>query len=360
MKNICFFNTIPTWGGGEKWHYEMANYAAILNYNVFFFTKKGGVLDTKIQNTEIHKEYITNKNLSYLKLKKVKQVAKKLKEFKVDIIILNASQDLKLGGLAANKAGVKNIIYRRGSAIPIKNTFINRYFFSNIVTNIIANSEATKNTINQNKNLFPKDKIQVIPNGIATKNFLDDDTKIYIKDKESFVLGNLGRLVKQKNQFFLLEVAKELKSKNINFKLLIGGEGGLKEALLKKRKEYQLEAEVYFVGFVNHPKIFLKQIDIFLLSSLWEGFGYVIAEAMLCEKPVIAFNVSSNPELIVDNENGFLTKVNDVNAFVNKILLLKKEKNTLKKMGTSGKNKIITEFDESVARHKFISFIESL
>jgi glycosyltransferase involved in cell wall biosynthesis len=268
---------------------------------------------------------------------------------------------MKFACLAAKKAGVKNVIYRRGSAIPIKDSFINRYFFTKIITNVLANSYATKETINaKNKNIFPKDKIVVIPNGIETQKFLERFKAIKEHKNKVLTLGNLGRLVKQKNQFFLLEVAKVLKKENFPFQLIIGGEGKLKTALINKTKDYNLENEVEFVGFVKNPQVFMSKLDVFLLSSLWEGFGYVIAEAMLCKKPVIAFNISSNPELVIDNENGFLTNVNDVTAFVTKIKELSTQKDLIAKLGENGRNKILTEFDAFLIREQFKNYINNL
>lgn len=361
MKTICFFNSIESWGGGEKWHFEMATYVSSQNYNVLFYLNKKSVLNKKFKSNNVKKEYIEVGNFSYLNLFKINKVAKVLKDASVDVIVINSSQDMKFAGLAAKKAGVKNIIYRRGSAIPIKNTFINRYFFSSIITNVLANSYATKETINaKNKNIFPKNNITVIPNGIETQIFLDDFNTIKKEKRAIFTLGNLGRLVKQKNQFFLLEVAKELKKENFPFKLIIGGEGKLKNDLIKKSEELHLENEVEFVGFVKNPRVFMSKIDVFLLSSLWEGFGYVIAEAMLCEKPVIAFNVSSNPELVVENKNGFLTELNDVSAFVTKIKELSINKKLISELGKNGRNKIVTEFDAFLVRERFKNYIDNL
>ncbi|AUC84882.1 hypothetical protein CW731_06065 [Polaribacter sp. ALD11] len=361
MKTICFFNSIETWGGGEKWHFEMASYTSSQNYNILFFLNIKSALNDRIKNDNLKKYFIEVGNFSYLNFIKVNKVAKVLRAAAVDVIVINSSQDMKFAGLAAKKAGVKNIIYRRGSAIPIKNSFINRYFFSNIITDVLANSFATKETINaKNKNIFPKDKIIVIPNGIETQKFLEDFDTIKVENNKVFTLGNLGRLVKQKNQFFLLEVAKVLKNENFPFKLIIGGEGKLKEALINKTKEFNLENEVKLVGFVDNPKLFMSKLDVFLLSSLWEGFGYVIAEAMLCEKPVVAFNISSNPELIVEKENGFLTEVNDVKAFVAKIKELNTKNYLISEFGKNGRNKIVTEFDALLVREKFKNYIESL
>lgn len=359
-KTICFFNTIKKWGGGEKWHFEMACFLVSKNYNVHFITSKKSVLASKLEQTTIKTYFVDVKNFSFLNTIKVNKTATYLKENKIDIVIINSSQDMKLGGLASKKANVKHIIYRRGSAIPIKNSFVNRYFFANVITAIIANSEATKQTINTNYKLFSENKIFVLRNGIDTRCFLSNTSKIKKQDKSRIILGNLGRLVNQKNQLFLIDVAKHLKKKNIHFQLLIGGEGKLKSKLESKIAAYQLQDEVVLEGFINNSEDFLNKLDIFLLSSLWEGFGYVIAEAMLCKKPVIAFDVSSNPELVIHNKNGFLTIPNHVNDFTEKIIHLINDSEKRKIMGEFGFQKIVNEYDSNIIRKQFEIYLATL
>jgi glycosyltransferase involved in cell wall biosynthesis len=362
MKNsICFFNTIQEWGGGEKWHFEMASFLLSKNYDVHFITSKKGDLAKKLENTGIKTFFVDVKNFSFLNTNKVNSVANYLKENKLEIVIVNSSQDMKFGGLAAKKAKIKHIIYRRGSAIPIKNSLTNRYFFSNVITNVIANSLETKKTINTKGKLFNEDKIFVLRNGIDTKSYIDSaNLNQNKKSNNKIVLGNIGRLVKQKNQLFLLEVAKKLKEKEINFELKIGGEGKLRNLLESKITAYQLENQVFLEGFIDSPAFFLNDIDVFLLSSLWEGFGYVLAEAMLLKKPVIAFNNSSNPELITNNKNGFLTKKNNVSDFTEKIIDLINDPDKRNKMGEFGYNKIINEYDFNVIQKQFETFLNSL
>jgi glycosyltransferase involved in cell wall biosynthesis len=359
MNTICFFNTTKTWGGGEKWHYEIALEMFRSNFKILMIVSENSDLHKRIKELPISIETITVNNLSYLNLLKVQRLKKTLKKHKVQTVIMNSSEDMKLGGLAAKKAAISTIIYRRGSAIPIKNTFVNRYFFSNVITNILANSDATKKTINENNSqMFPEQKITVIPNGIDTESFLRADYKpLYIRKGEEFIIGNLGRLVPQKNQEFLIDVVSELKKRNLKIKLIIGGEGKLRKELMQKTIQLNLEKEIEFFGFVKTPKNLMHSIDIFILSSLWEGFGYVIAEAMLCEKPVLAFNISSNPELVKDTKNGYLTTLNEVNEMCNKIEELYNNTSLIKELGTNGKELIITKFDIKYTKQKVREFI---
>ena len=101
-----------------------------------------------------------------------------LRKENIGTIIINLSSDLKVAGIAAKLAGVRNIIYRRGSAIAIRDTWLNRFLYREVVTEIIANSEETARTILQNnQKLVPEEKIKVIYNGI--------DLEVYDKQQRS-------------------------------------------------------------------------------------------------------------------------------------------------------------------------------
>lgn len=356
---ICFFNSTKTWGGGEKWHYEMAMYLHAKGYKVLVIVSPESQLSKRLQTKNIPQEKIKISNFSYLNPRKINKVASFYKKHSVYSVIMNSSEDMKLGGLAAKKVELNRVIYRRGSAIPIKNSVINRFFFKKVLTEVLTNSEATKKTINsKNPYLFPKDKITVIPNGIDV-NIFDklDGEKLYTKEDSELLLGNLGRMVFQKNQKFLIEVALELKSRNTNFKILLGGIGRLEKSIKEKIKSHKLEKEIILLGFIDNPKSFMDTIDVFLLPSIWEGFGYVLAEAMLCEKPVIAFDISSNSQLVESDVNGFLVPFNDVKCFCDKIEILNKDLSKTKEMGLSGRNKIQKEFDSEIIYKKVEEYL---
>ncbi|WP_442266264.1 glycosyltransferase family 4 protein [Tenacibaculum sp. ZS6-P6] len=360
-KTICFFNSTKTWGGGEKWHYEMSSYLFLKGIKVLVIVSPNSELQKKVNTVGIPYEEVKVSNFSYLNSKKVTNVAAFLINHNVSTIVMNSSEDMKLGGLAAKKAKVNRIIYRRGSAIPIKNTFINRYFFKNVLNEVLANSEATKHTINEkNENLFPKNKITVIPNGINISKFDDLAFEVlYTKNDDEIVLGNLGRMVFQKNQEFLIQLALELRKRALNFKILIGGTGKLEEVLQEKIKKCNLENEIILLGFIKNPKSFMNSIDIFLLPSRWEGFGYVLAEAMLCEKPTIAFDISSNGQIIEDKENGFLLPFDDVLKFSDKIEFFINNKAMMTVMGKKGRKKIEEEFSSALIQEKVKEYLLS-
>ena len=328
MKTICFFNSVESWGGGEKWHFDTSLFLHNKGYKVLVVTHKKSELRKKLENTKIPCIGVSVSNLSFLNLHKISAVAKIFKDHNIGTVIINLSRDLKLAGLSAKRAGVEKVIYRRGSAIPIKNNFLNRYYFKNILTHILANSQATKDTIlANNAALFPRHHIKVIYNGLHIEEFLNKPYHpIYQRrHKDEVVLVNLGRLEFQKNQKFLIHLASELKKRALNFKIVIGGDGRLMTSLIDLRKDLEVEDKVEFCGFIANPKDIMYAGDIFLLPSFWEGFGYVLAEAGLCKKPVVAFDTSSNPEVVLHNKTGFLTEPDNVAAFADKVGIINKK-----------------------------------
>ena len=345
-KTICFFNSSKSWGGGEKWHFDIATKLHEKAYKVIAITNKESELYFKLSDRNIKTYPIEISNLSFLNPFKVKKIAQILHKEKITTIIINLPADLKVAAPAAKKAKVAKIIYRRGSAIPIKNKLLNRILFRKYVDEVIANSFATKNTIlANNPELFDKNKIKIIYNGInIDKKAEKINCNIYLRKNNELIIGNAGRFVKQKNHKFLIELALKLKELNLNFKLLLAGDGKLKSEIIDYAKQLNIEDNIVFTGFVENIKSFMSCIDIYILPSLWEGFGYVLVEAMFCQKPVVAFNLSSNPEIIEDKKTGFLVGENNLEETINKIKLLANNKKLREEQGENGKKRVLEYF----------------
>lgn len=336
---IAFFNTARVWGGGEKWHFEVSEALRGRGWETVVFTSPQSELYNRLSDSGQKLYCIRITNRSFLNLSKIKKIRDWFIKEKIDAVIINSPSDLKVAGAAAKLAGVKRIIYRRGSAIPVRNTFLNRFIFGKIVTDILANSLETKKTILlKNANLFPSEKIKVIYNGLDLSKYEEVDCEEARGGvDEPIVIGNLGRMVKQKGQHYLIDLAIELKKRGVGSKVIIGGDGSLREQLSDLAIKGNVSDSISFPGFVNDVPKFIRSIDCFVLTSLWEGFGYVIAEAFLYGKPVVAFDISSNGELIKNGENGFLVKMGDVEEMARKIEYLNKNREKMREMGIRGR-----------------------
>jgi len=131
------------------------------------------------------------------------------------------------------------------------------------------------------------------------------------------VLITAGRLTKQKGQWYLLRVFKALKEKHKDLKLVILGEGELKDYLVGLSEELGLKTyvwdrdalsesfDVYFLGFQKNPFKFIARSKLFVFSSLWEGFPNALVEAMACGVPVVSSDCRSGPREILATDTDF-------------------------------------------------------
>lgn len=317
MRTICFCNSNIPWGGGEKWHFEAALSFAQRGWQVFVLCHPKGELFTRAcAQPSIQVVPVAVGRLSFLNPLLLGKLAEFFRQHSVHAVILNLPSDVKTAGRAAHKAGVKHIYYRRGSALPVKDTCFNRYLYGQVISGLIVNSEATKTlALKNNPKLIPEERIMLLPNGIDLAAFdqaLSQAAPLtlpHMSPEPMLTLGNAGRLNKQKGQHYLLYLTKALADNGLPVRTIIAGEGERRQELEALAGQLGISGQAVFTGFMDDLAPFWKSIDIFVLSSLWEGFGFVLAEAMLAEKPVLAFNVSNIPEIVEDGLSGRLFPV---------------------------------------------------
>jgi len=356
-KNICFFNTTPFWGGGEKWHFEAAEMMSKTQHKTFFVTSENGELAKRLASVNVTPFYISTSNLSFLNPIKTNRLVEFYLKNEIDTVIFNSPNDLKLGGRAAKKANIATIVYRRGIAIEVKKKRLNQHLFKNVVTHFIFNSKSTKSLLQKNfGDFFNTKKTAVIYNAIY---FPGSPNTQQSTINSPIVIGNAGRLVEQKGQQFLIEIANVLKGKGVAFKIEIAGDGPLHQNLMQQIEHNNLSEHIKLLGFVSDMKAFMKRIDIFVSTALWEGFGFVLAEAMVEKKPVLAFDLSSNPELIKDNENGFLIPPKNIDLFAEKLETLINHVDQRKTMGENGYLFAKENFEKEKQFKKLLDFVAS-
>ena len=355
-RNICFFNTTKFWGGGEKWHFEAAEMMSKTQNKTFFICDRESELSNRLAGINVTQFHITANNLSFLNAAKVNRLVQFLKNNKVDTVIFNSPKDLKLGGKAAQKAGVKNIVYRRGIAVGVKKKRMTANLFKNVVTHFIFNSNTTKKLlIKHYKQIVDAKKSAIIYNAIEFPKEVEKLANL--SPNSQIIIGNAGRLVTQKAQHYLIDIAKKLKNKNLDFKILVAGEGPLYGGLQEEIEKQNLNKHIELLGFVNDMNSFMEQIDIFVSTALWEGFGFVLAEAMVAKKPVLAFDLSSNPELVTDGENGFLIPPNNIDLFAEKLAELINDESLRNEMGERAHTFAKTNFEKGSQFQKLLDFI---
>lgn len=190
---------------------------------------------------------------------------------------------------------------------------------------VISLSKGVKENIKQRYKV-PSEKITVIYNPVditvIKQNVKNGEIKKEhrnIFDGQSKVIITAGRLVSDKDHKTLINAFSRIEGK-LKAKLVILGEGELEEQLKKQAKELNIEEKVIFLGFMENPYIYFSQADLFVLSSLREGFGHVLAEALATGVPIVSTNCKPGAVEVLNNgEFGMLCEIANVQDMAEKM-----------------------------------------
>jgi glycosyltransferase involved in cell wall biosynthesis len=173
---------------------------------------------------------------------------------------------------------------------------------------IIAVSQGIRETLIRRYHL-PGDKIKVIYNPVEIEDVkargqeeLDPAFRDVYRDP---VIISCGRLTVQKGQWHLLRAFKGLLSQIPSARLIILGDGELRQSLTDLARSLGIEDRVILPGYQSNPFKYLSRASLFVLPSLWEGFGYVLVESMVLGLPVISTDVRSGPREILAPDTDF-------------------------------------------------------
>lgn len=196
------------------------------------------------------------------------------------------------GAIAGHFAwNVKVISHSHNSGI-LKNTLLDkiaRILLKKYLSKIVDLGFACSDIAAKNKytdEFMKTEKFSIINNSIDINKFLfNKDIRKEMRNKykinDEIIIGNIGRLEEQKNQKFLLKIFLEIKKRSIPAKLIIVGDGVLNDNLHKYAFENGIENDVIFTGKVSDSNNYYQMMDIFVLTSIYEGFPFVMVEAQV-------------------------------------------------------------------------------
>jgi glycosyltransferase involved in cell wall biosynthesis len=193
---------------------------------------------------------------------------------------------------------------------------------------------------------------KVIYNGINPDTFkpLPVNKQHYGIDEKKIVIFFAGNLSKRKGADLLPKIMKKLGDKYLL--LLTSG--------LRNNQKISSD-NIRLLGTLDNEELVktYNLADIYLFPSRLEGFGFTVAEAMACEKPIVTTNCSSLPELVTDEKSGFLCEIDNVDDFVDKLLYLSENENLRKKMGEFNRKKVLREFTLQDMGKNYFNLYES-
>ncbi len=317
-------------GGAERLHVNLANDWILKGFAVHFvLMRKEGVLlpllSSKIKMSTLNVDRIRDviQPLSSLIRKLQPEVVLAAMWPLTSAVVLSWLFSGRVGRLFISdheNLSASYIKEQRVSAIYLR--YLIRFTYP-LSTGIIAVSSGVKDDLIILGGLSAK-KVKVIYNPAATRllpirNTLEKRSKLWGLDYQWRILA-VGRLSPQKDHETLIR-AFALLPKGLKAKLIILGEGPLRERLISLSMQLGVQETVSLPGFICDPSPWFCTADLFVSSSRWEGFGNVIVEALECGLPVVSTNCPSGPEEILEKGRyGKLVPVQDSILLANAII----------------------------------------
>lgn len=166
------------------------------------------------------------------------------------------------------------------------------------------------------------------------------------KADDQVTIGMVACFKPQKSPVDFVDVAAEVLQQTPRVHFVMAGDGELRPQIEARIHERGIGQHITLLGWKNEnemPKVY-RNLDIVVLTSLWEGLPCVFSEAMACELPIVATNVDGAREAIVHEDNGYLHEPHDISGMAQSVLKLVESAELRKTMGARGKSRVM-EFD---------------
>jgi glycosyltransferase involved in cell wall biosynthesis len=194
----------------------------------------------------------------------------------------------------------------------------------------------------------PEDRVVTVHEGIDVEHVLAAPAvhvhETFFLPHHAPVVGNVGALVPHKGQRHLIEAAHLVVQQLPDARFVILGEGELREQLERMVRDYHLEKHVLLPGFRVDVLGCIKGCDLFVMSSVTEGLGTSLLDAMACTKAIVATRAGGIPEVVEDGVTGLLVDPRDDRGLAAAIVRLLSDETTRRQMAQRGFERVNRQF----------------
>lgn len=336
---ICIFFHCFDGGGAERTTITLANELLQRGHEIAIAVRfdKGPlrhILDKKIS---VYNMNLPEKGKFIKNIKNVQKLVKLMNSGEYDLLMAVMSEMAQVAAVSHVFSNKRTpLVCVLHNTISMEKTSFQFFrhrllgFFDKQYSKVIAVSEAVRQDYIRNSHTNEK-KVVTIYNPVVDEKLYELSKKKtehpwLCEDRKFTTLLLAGRLTKQKNHSMMFSVLQELRKEG-DFRLILLGEGELKDKLKQEAREKEVLQWVDFIGFVENPYSFMASCDCLVLCSFYEGLPTVLIEAMACGCRIVSVDCPSGPREILDNgKYGLIVKTNDIDKFKEGVLYAMMEK----------------------------------
>jgi len=307
-KKILFLITKATWGGAQRYVYDLATNVPQADFEPIVAFGQSGRLTSMLAEKGIgaHQIPALGRDIAIVSdISSFFQILICLWREKPDVVHLNSSKAAALGAIAARIAGVPKIIFtvhgwpfneQRGAIVRAFIYYVS--MFTVLLSHaVIVVSKSDEVPVRHMKKM--REKIHYIPIGIQPPELLprDEASAFFSLSTTAPRIGTIAELTPNKGLRYAIEAVAILKEQRVDVSYCIIGDGEGRERLQALAREFEVADRVSFAGFIPDASKYLRAFDVFLLPSIKEGMPYVLLEAAAAGLPIVTTNIV-NPEFV--------------------------------------------------------------
>jgi len=357
--NLLYVITKLELGGAQKQLLGLARLLDKERFNPFLFTCRDGFLwqeVSSINGLTLKKSRFLERSINPLKdFLVLIEICRFIKKNNIDIVHTHSSKAGILGRWAGRLAGVKVIIHTvHGWSFNdyqpwlVKRIFIWLEKISAGITDkliVVSNHDKEKGL---NCGIGSSDKYALIHYGIDYAAFQPEGEDLRRGlgiNADDLAVGMISCLKPQKCPQDFIKLGRLISKDMANVKFVLIGDGALRSRVKKLISSFKLERQFILTGWRKDIPGILRSLDIFVLTSLWEGMPISILEAMAASRPVIATDTGGITEVIAEGKTGFLVAPGDMDKMSEKLASLLKNKDLRVRIGNNAKNSLGQDFN---------------
>jgi len=358
-KNILFVITKLELGGAQKQLLNLIKHLDRENNNIFLFTAKSGLLHAEtlsMAGLKVKKSGFLERSPHPLKdLLALCELYFFIKRNNIDIVHTHSSKAGILGRIAAWLAKAKGVVHTvHGWSFNDYQPFFVRELYIFLerlvarVTDILVVVSCHDRTKGIANHIGTIGKYVLIRYGINYSEFAGTDNGNVRKElgltADDLVVGMVACFKPQKAPQDFIKMASLVNEVLPEVKFILIGDGILRKKIEYLIRQLKLQKQIVLLGWRRDIPRILSALDIFVLTSLWEGLPISVLEAMASSKSVVVTDTGGVREVVRENETGFLTAPKDIPAMAQRLEILLKDKGLREAYGGNSRESLSLDF----------------